>query len=233
MNEDMRQSLSALMDGEADELEIRRVLKRLETDQELRGVWRRFHIGQSVMHRQFDGLDAETLGLDITARVSQALSEEQAYTDGEGSPRAASPSAGKAWKQQLGGFAIAASVALFTVFGVRLYDSMTGVEGLQTPELAQSANLLRLPTANVAAGAAGSVRNYPVNPSQNVFLAGQRLPSADSVLVSNVQQAQRNRVDVQRRLEAYLMQHAENAALNSSQGMMPLARVSKFEVSEF
>ena len=41
MSDKMRESLSALMDDEANELELQRVLKRLADDPQLRRTWMR------------------------------------------------------------------------------------------------------------------------------------------------------------------------------------------------
>ena len=49
MSEQLKESLSAVMDGEADEFEIRRVLNETANDSELRGVWERYHLVRSVM----------------------------------------------------------------------------------------------------------------------------------------------------------------------------------------
>ena len=49
MSEQLKESLSAVMDGEADEFEIRRVLNEAADDPELRGVWERYHLVRSVM----------------------------------------------------------------------------------------------------------------------------------------------------------------------------------------
>jgi sigma-E factor negative regulatory protein RseA len=49
MNEQLKESLSAVIDDEADEFEIRRVLNEAAGDPELRGVWERYHLVRSVM----------------------------------------------------------------------------------------------------------------------------------------------------------------------------------------
>ena len=43
MSDRSKESLSALMDGEADELEVRRVLNQLDNDEELRDSWKNYH----------------------------------------------------------------------------------------------------------------------------------------------------------------------------------------------
>ena len=49
MSEKLKQSLSAVMDGEADEFETRRVLDEIQRDDALREMWERYHMVSSVM----------------------------------------------------------------------------------------------------------------------------------------------------------------------------------------
>lgn len=63
--EALQETLSAVMDNEADELELRRVLAACGEDAELRSTWSRYQLARSVMHRE------PTLPkLDIAAAVS-------------------------------------------------------------------------------------------------------------------------------------------------------------------
>lgn len=233
MNESMRESLSALMDGEADELELRRLLSSVESDDELKSLWNRFHIAQSAMQKQSETLQPVLMQTDMSARISAALDSEEVYSDENKSSDDGADQA-SAWKRQVGSLAIAASVALFTVFGVNLYDTATGIGSLQTPELAQSVNFFSLPTTNVAVtnGPAlhqtGVAAKPPSVDQNSIYTVDQRL-----ILSGNFEQAQQNQQAVQRRLETYLLRHAENAALNNNQGMLPLARVNTFDVDEF
>ena len=52
MNQDLRESLSAVMDDEGDELSLPRVLKTLEQHPEEADTWRRYHVARSVMKRE-------------------------------------------------------------------------------------------------------------------------------------------------------------------------------------
>ena len=69
--EALQESLSAVMDNEADELELRRVLAAAGDDAELRSTWSRYQIARAVMHKEL--LEPR---LDIAAAVSAALAEE-------------------------------------------------------------------------------------------------------------------------------------------------------------
>ena len=48
MSEAMRESLSALLDDEANELEMQRVLARIADDPELRQVWVRYNMVRTL-----------------------------------------------------------------------------------------------------------------------------------------------------------------------------------------
>ncbi|HCS27924.1 MAG TPA: hypothetical protein DIW43_10750, partial [Spongiibacteraceae bacterium] len=65
-----RESLSALMDGEASELEIRRLLR--EDSNELGELWTRYHRQRSALHNE-----REFRGMDVSGSVRAALSDEQ------------------------------------------------------------------------------------------------------------------------------------------------------------
>ncbi len=65
-----KETLSALMDGEADELAVRRVLKACENDHEITDCWHRFHLASSVMKRE------PVTSFDISDRVMAALTDE-------------------------------------------------------------------------------------------------------------------------------------------------------------
>lgn len=95
--EALQETLSAVMDNEADELELRRVLAACGEDAELRSTWSRYQLARSVMHRE------PTLPkLDIAAAVSAALADE-----------AAPPKAEKGPWRMVGRLAVLAGVRLY------------------------------------------------------------------------------------------------------------------------
>ena len=93
--EALQESLSAVMDNEADELELRRVLNACD-DVETRETWARYQIARAVMHK-----DLLLPRLDIAAAVSAALEDETAPAKVSRSP----------WRN-LGRLAVAASVTV-------------------------------------------------------------------------------------------------------------------------
>lgn len=120
------ESVSAVMDGEADELELRRVLAAAGEDPAVRQRWARYQLARSVMHKQ-----TVMPGLDLAAAVSAAIAAEEA-------PVAAAPvqpPMRSAWRQ-VGRLAVAASVTLAVLAGVRFYN---GQDEALAPQLAQQA----------------------------------------------------------------------------------------------
>ena len=99
-----QESLSAVMDDEADELELRRVLASID-NVEQRATWARYQVARAAMHKEL--LLPE---LDLTKGVNAALDQEAAPSV---------PAKG-AW-HTLGRIAIAASVTLAVLAGVRFY----------------------------------------------------------------------------------------------------------------
>ena len=67
------EAVSALMDGEATDLDFRRLLKSAATSPETVETWERYHLAQSVMHEQ--GTPVSTA---VASGVAASLAEEVA-----------------------------------------------------------------------------------------------------------------------------------------------------------
>lgn len=103
MNESNREHLSCLMDGELESGARNFLVRRLASDQELSGRWRRYHLIRACLQREF------TAGVDLDSRVSAALASE---------PELASAAPASRWLRPLGGAAIAASVAVAALVAI-------------------------------------------------------------------------------------------------------------------
>jgi sigma-E factor negative regulatory protein RseA len=123
MSEQLKESLSAVMDGEADEFEIRRVLNEAENDPELRGVWERYHLVRSVMRGEGRTRSADRLSArfwtEIDAADATPVSNVLEVTADK--PR----SIWSTWGQRAAGVAVAAGVAAAVVIGYRGSESTT------------------------------------------------------------------------------------------------------------
>ncbi|MCY1286106.1 Sigma factor AlgU negative regulatory protein [compost metagenome] len=198
--EALQESLSAVMDNEADELELRRVLSAID-DAELRDTWSRYQIARAVMHKEL--LEPR---LDIAASVSAALAGEAAHHVTPPQTLA------KRWRM-LGRVAIAASVTLAVLAGVRFYNQDgTGV----APQLAQQApqpsvSMPPVQGAAVLAGYNGEGMETAPAPTLNTPVQGG--PSWQ-----------------EQRLPSYLRQHAQQAAMHSgAESALPYARAASLE----
>lgn len=190
--EALQESLSAVMDNEADELELRRVLNACD-DVETRETWARYQIARAVMHK-----DLLLPRLDIAAAVSAALADEAVPAKASRGP----------WRS-LGRLAVAASVTLAVLAGVRLYnqDEIAGVE------LAQQSSQQNLIAPQVKGPA---------------VLAGYNESSeATGPMANGVLQGQPGWHD--QRLPGYLRQHAQQAAMKGTESVLPYARAASLE----
>lgn len=195
MNDRMKESLSALVDGEADELEIRRLLNQLEGDDELRASWQRYQLTSELMRADAsgEGTPDETFAdIDLSRGIMQAIDgEPMEEVPAKARPQAVEvAAAGRRGINWLASAAVAASVTLAVLVGVRLNQESLA------PQLADQAAL----------------------PQSDQQLAGH-------AAVPDSQQLQQ----AQRKLQQYVLQHTENAALNTGKGMMPYARVASFD----
>ncbi|MGY4492661.1 RseA family anti-sigma factor [gamma proteobacterium L18] len=193
--EALQESLSAVMDNEADELELRRVINALE-DPETRATWNRYQIARAVMHK--DLLDPR---LDLATAVSAAIAEEVAPVKASRGP----------WRS-IGRLAVAASVTVAVLAGVRLYnqDEIAGNQlAQQQPATQQAPSMPQVQGPAVLAG-------YTESTDQSTG------PMANGVL-----QGQAGAHD--QRLPGYLRQHAQEAALKGTESALPYARAASLE----
>lgn len=154
MSDSLRESMSALMDGEASEMELRRLLK--EDSSELREQWTRQHLTRSALRDEA----ISPMKMDLQAAVRSAIDEEDVHS--------AAPTG---WRRQLASVAVAASVAAVVVFGVN------GWQGLgQNDAPAMAAAPVSAPadmgaavgsvTASANGGAEPQAWDTPMNPER-------------------------------------------------------------------
>lgn len=122
MSEQINESLSVLMDGEANELDLARVLKN-STDVELRSTWTRYHLTRQVLR---EGVGRH-LQVDIASRVMAALEAE---------PEIKSVSRWHNFLRPVASMAVAASVFATVLVGGQFYGLVGGVETGSPIELA-------------------------------------------------------------------------------------------------
>ena len=188
----LQESLSAVMDNEADELELRRVLNAFD-DAETRDTWSRYQVARAVMHK-----DLLIPRLDIAAAVSAALADEAVPAKASRGP----------WRS-LGRLAVAASVTVAVLAGVRLYNQ----DEIAGNELAQQTQ------QPVMAG--------PQVKGPAVLADYKESTDTTGPMANGVLQGQSGWQD--QRLPGYLRQHAQESAAKGTESALPYARAASQE----
>lgn len=189
----LQESLSALLDNETDELELRRLLAA-SGDGETRATWARYQVARAAMHKEL-----LLPHLDLAAKVSAALADEPQAKVERRLP----------WSG-LGRLAVAASVTVAVLAGVRLYNQ----DDITSTQLAQNATQPMLAAPHLQGPA---------------ILAGYN-PNAGAEQAGGVNVARTAELTwQQQRLPTYVRQHAQQAAAAGSQTAVPYARAASLE----
>lgn len=199
MTEQLRESLSALMDDEATELELHRVLGELESDAALRQTWVRYQLARSAMA----GQPVSHARLDISRSVSAAIAAESGVKTRHSSLR-------ERWVRPLASLAVAASVTAVVVLGGQQLYQAGSLEDQSSPVAASGVS---------AVGFVNSLGAVPMRASYGAQAVPQLEPAARTAYRELARQ----------RMYQYMQEHAEHAALNSPQGLIPFARVPQIE----
>lgn len=200
----LKQSLSALIDNETDELELRRVLNASH-DPELRASWSRYQIARAAMHNE-----PMSAKIDLSASIMAAIDNEPelsvTQTEQRKTHTHTAKASGFAWLTRV---AVAASVTLAVLGGVRFYnqDAME-----QEALVAQSE--LRLPAINNS------------QPSSPVVLASYSAQGEKATMNQDVP-GQDSWYEL--RLPNYLRQHAQQASINKTESGLSYARAASLE----
>ncbi|MDO3382967.1 sigma-E factor negative regulatory protein [Gilvimarinus algae] len=212
----LAESISAMVDSEASELEMARVLKASQSDDEVRATWSRYHIARAAMRSELPaGLAPE----GFASRISEVLADESIP---------ATRQLSRLWLG-LGRVAVAASVAGAVILGAQFYQ--------QDPTVAAEQNMVADTSGNAGRALAPADASLPVGfnapalsarpvSAQSVYQPASRRPVVveprrPDVKLSNEQ--------VRTYLHQLLEQHTDHAAVNSASGVVPHARVPLIE----
>lgn len=205
--ETLKQSLSALFDGEATEFELRQALQASQ-EPELRDYWKQLSAMQNSLHNPEANQFA---AFDISAAVQADLNEQDQQDEPTVSTQAKSAST-LSWLKPFSGAAVAATVAAVMVFGVNSYQA-----GSQEDLIAQQ-------PSNSAVRVA--------NPDYAATVSYSNASSSPKVQLGNGNEAQQNRRLQQQKLESYLLKHTQLNTLQSHQGVVPMARVEAYDAAK-
>lgn len=221
--ERQKESLSVTLDGQASELELRRVLDGVGYDDELRSTANRYQlIGDAIRGEtnQFAGIDLSAGIMGAIEREDQAASwsEQGSKADREKSGTSSVLAMLDGWWSSLGRVAMAASVAFAVVFGVRNVQINQDVQTLAVNDPAVLNQPVQLTSGGSSSyGASGILAGY--NSRQHDTITPEQLAYAQSV----ADQATKER------FRAYALQHAELSAVHGGQGVLPFARLTSFD----
>ena len=212
----LAESISALMDNQASELELQRILKASEQDAEVKATWSRYQIASAVLR----GEQTPIIGSDFAARISAAIDEEDALV---AQPAPAVKKSQQGWFHQLGRVALVASVAGGMVLGVNQFNG-------SDPAASQMAsNTVAAPVPLESAVTLPSGINSPALNTRTVAMQTGYETRAQENRRVMFQPRQAGAAvsddEVSRYVNQMIKAHSDNAAMNSGQGVLPYARV--------
>jgi len=122
MSEQLRESLSAAMDGEADAFELRRVLDEAKQDEALREQWHRFHLVRDVLQKNVNHYHP-----DLRARIWSGLNDPVDDAESNAELVLAAEARGQGekrspWLGRATGTAVAAIVAVIVMVNGGVFD---------------------------------------------------------------------------------------------------------------
>ncbi|HCS64940.1 MAG TPA: mucA [Cellvibrio sp.] len=227
----LAESLSALMDNQASELELQRLLKAVEVDSELKSTWSRYQIASAGLRKDLPVIASN----DFAARISAAIDAEETYsiqpsispqTDYEQAASSNVIAIPSRWWQQAGRVAVAASVAGALIVGVQQYQ----IAAPQTAEFAANTPVVAPVVTNESKAAnLPSGINAPALSARTVAVQSgyESRPQENRrvMFVPRQQAAPIYNEDVSTYVNQLIQEHTDNASINSGQGMLPYTRV--------
>lgn len=205
INQEPAARLSALMDGEVGDFELRRTLGQISQDPELRRKWDRYHLAAAAMRGEL-----VSAAPDLSDRIAAALAREPG-------PRS------RTALRTLGRVAVAASVAVLTVVGVRYVVPGNG-DG-KGAQVAVNVPLNRQPLATgqlVSLQLPVGMRVPPVHVATVSDAGSAPAAGRTGPLVVGFSDAEER--EVRHYVEQRMLRHAERTAVNH-QGMLPFVRI--------
>ena len=199
----INESLSAMLDGEASEMEVRRILKSEEAG--LAKRWQRYQLAGAAMRKEADtGFGT----IDLSGAISAAIANEpelsaipvEAPDTGESKGKIAS-----LWSN-IGRIAVAASVAGAVVIGVQFSPNDTSTSVATVPEA---------PVAPVSG-------QLSLGVDTSVRVVGQHdTPQAGQLIINEETQRKTLEGLQQQEVHRMLREHTENATQDVQQGAKP------------
>ncbi|WP_428610660.1 sigma-E factor negative regulatory protein [Sedimenticola sp.] len=128
MTDDINEQISALLDNELGEREIRHALDALEGDESLRDKWDRYNLIGDAMRGEAVRLSADSIADRVRAKLEQQPETAPAFHP---IPFGRPVRLSSRWYKSAGGAALAASVAVITVLAFPQLTNMSSEPGGQ------------------------------------------------------------------------------------------------------
>jgi sigma-E factor negative regulatory protein RseA len=212
MKNRIRESLSALCDGECDELELRRVLNHVENDAEFREQWANFHLIGAAMR----GESVDTV--DLSKGIMQAIdgepmdevpgAEQASASTSAAAPDVETSDATQPKASVLPGWMVSGAVAASVTMAVLL-----GARVLSVPDVTVG-------SADMTLAKAEAVQSVPaVMPQSSVAAAS---------VTADTQMSAAELAEAQERLKQYVLEHEDQTFGMETHQAVPYARVANF-----
>lgn len=215
----VNESLSAMLDGEHSELDLRRILKAAETDEQVGHQWAAYNRTRQLINRDL----AVTCGPDFLAGIQQAIADEEVNVASNDS---------RFFQRYAGKVAVAACFTFVFLIGANQLS--TSQFDTADASLAGSTETHQ-PMAVVPDGfelpplTSRTVSSVPT--VSNTKPSYYSLPSGTHMLQQAQSSVQKTALSAesQQKLQHLMLKHAEAASANGGLGVIPFARVNAGE----
>ena len=196
---DLREKLSALVDGEVSEWDVRKTLQQIDENNDLRDEWASYQKIGSVLRKE------PSAGVDISSAIMAAIESEPAH------------SKFAQLRKPFAQMTLAASVAAMALFGIQQYQiAQNGLFGTSgTPQLAGGTLQESLP---ISLQPPTGFEFQPVSRPVSSATTKPSLRTGTTVEISVDPEQMRAH------LESLAQEHSEHA-VHTSQGVFPKVRV--------
>jgi len=193
---DLRENLSALVDGELSDWDVRKTLQQMDENKDLRDEWATYQRICSVLRKE------PSMGADISSSVMTAISDEPAH------------SRLSQFKKPFAQMTLAASVAFMALFGIQQYqiaeNGFTGSSQVADGSLSTESPALVQPPAG-----------FEYQPVSRPVSSSTSQPSLTTGITVEIPV---DRDQMRAHLESLAQKHSEHA-VHSTQGVLPMVRV--------
>ena len=226
MSEKLREALSAAVDGEASEFELRRVFDEMGKDDDLAQAWQSYHlIKQAVRGENVQGVS--TMSERIWASLDAEEFLEQDIVQEEPLSSVSTPAPTRRWG--MAGGAVAAALALGVLFSGGFLDSdgpsVSGAPGAQLVDNTTSRSLVG-PNADISGPDLSNLAEETTFDPANVqtVSALETVDASEAAIASSIDgydygpgfvpYSELSPAD-QARSDGYFLHHVQNQAVNN------------------